>query len=46
MEKYKTISKEGSGEVVEKKSRFLSFLMNVESEEAAEEFLSRFRKKY
>ena len=46
MEKYKTIDKEGSGEVIEKKSRFLSFLMSVKSEEEAEEFLPRFRKKY
>ncbi len=44
--KTRTVFKSGSGEVVEKKSRFLSFLIGVNSEEEIEEILGETRKKY
>lgn len=42
----KVIYKPGSGEVVEKKSRFLSFAVSAESEEEVLEVLEAARKKY
>lgn len=43
---YRTVHKEGAGEIQEKKSRFLSFIFAVESEEEIQEILERFRKQY
>lgn len=43
---YRTVYKEGAGEIQEKKSRFLSFIMSVETEEEIQEILEGFRKKY
>lgn len=43
---YRTIYKSGEGEIQEKKSRFLSFVYNVTSEEEIEEILTSFKKQY
>lgn len=42
----KVISEGGTGEVVEKKSRFIASIFPVHSEEEALEYISRIRKKY
>lgn len=42
----KVVYRNGSGEIVEKKSRFLSFVFSVESEEEVLEILENVRKKY
>ena len=46
LEKYKTIYRGNVGEIVEKKSRFISTVRLVESEEEALEFIAEMKKKY
>jgi uncharacterized YigZ family protein len=43
---FKTIEKENSAEIVEKKSRFIANIYNVESKEEAEEKIKQIKKKY
>jgi uncharacterized YigZ family protein len=43
---YKILYKEGTGEVVEKKSRFITSLRPVKTEEEAQAFIEEMRKKY
>ena len=45
-ENYKIIYKEGTGELVEKKSRFIAQIRPVKSEEEALAFVEETRKKY
>ena len=45
-EKYRILYKEGTGEIVEKKSRFIAEIRPVESEEEAVSFIAEMRKKY
>lgn len=46
MLRYQTVYEGGSGEIVEKKSRFIAHVQSVHSEEEALEFLEGIRKKY
>jgi len=47
MEKeYKTIIEPGTGEYIEKKSRFIGYVCHVESEEEAESFITDIKKKH
>ncbi len=46
MEQYKTVLKGGTGEIVEKKSRFIATVRPVKNEEEALAFLEEMRKKY
>lgn len=46
LEKYKTLLEGGTGEIVEKKSRFIATVRLVESEEEALSFIEETRKKY
>ncbi|MCR5024882.1 MAG: YigZ family protein [Lachnospiraceae bacterium] len=48
MDKYRTVKKDMvySGEITEKKSRFIGYIKHVESEEEAVEFLNSIRKKH
>ena len=43
---FKTIEKENTAEIVEKKSRFIANIYNVESKEEAEEKIKQIKKKY
>jgi len=43
---YKTVSKEGTAEIVEKKSRFIASVKPVSTEEEALEFVSQVKAKY
>lgn len=43
---YKTIIEPGTGEYVEKKSRFIGYVRHVESEEDAEAFITEIKKKH
>ena len=43
---FNTIEKENSAEIVEKKSRFIANIYNVESKEEAEEKIKQIKKKY
>ena len=43
---FKTIEKDNSAEIVEKKSRFIANIYNVESKEEAEEKIKQIKKKY
>lgn len=43
---YKTVFEGGTGEIVEKKSRFIAHVAHVESEEEALDFIEGIRKKY
>ena len=43
---YNTIFEEASGEIIEKKSRFIATVIHVESEEEALTYIESFRKKY
>ena len=43
---YKVLKEGGSGEIVEKKSRFIATLTPVESEEEAAAFIEEMKKKY
>lgn len=45
-ESYKVLTKEGSGEIVEKKSRFIANVFKVESAAEAEEKIAEISKKY
>ena len=45
-EQYKTVHGEGSGEIEEKKSRFIATLRHVETPEEAAAFYEEMRKKY
>lgn len=45
-EAYKILYKAGTGEIVEKKSRFIAEIRPVESEEEAQAFIAEMRKKY
>ncbi|MCH5274727.1 MAG: YigZ family protein [Lachnospiraceae bacterium] len=45
-EPYKVILKEGTGEITEKKSRFIATVKRVESEEEAAAFIESMKKKY
>lgn len=46
MEGYKELYEGGTGEIVEKKSRFIATIEKIENEEQAQEFIARMRKKY
>lgn len=46
MKSYKIITKEGSGEIVEKKSRFIASVYSVETVEEAENKIAEVSKKY
>lgn len=46
MSGYKEIYQGGTGEIVEKKSRFIATIEKIENEEQAQEFITRMRKKY
>ena len=46
VEQYKTVYEGGSGEIVEKKSRFIANIRPVETEEAALAFIEEMKKKY
>lgn len=46
LERYKTIYQGNSGEIIEKKSRFIATVRLVENEEEALEFIEEMRKKY
>ena len=46
MEEYLAIAKEGTGEIIEKKSRFLSYIYKVESEEEAVAYIEQIKKKH
>ncbi len=46
LESYKVITKNGSGEIVEKKSRFIANVFSVESQEEAEQKIAEISKKY
>ena len=43
---YKTIIEPGTGEYVEKKSRFIGYIRHVENEEEAEAFIVEIKKKH
>ena len=43
---YKTIIEDGTGEYVEKKSRFIGYIHHVDNEEEAEEFITAIKKKH
>lgn len=45
-ESYKIITKEGTGEIVEKKSRFIANVFSVEDQKQAEEKIAEISKKY
>ena len=46
LEDYKILKEGGSGEIVEKKSRFIATLSPVKSEEEAAAFIEEIKKKY
>lgn len=46
LESYKVITKNGTGEIIEKKSRFIANVFAVESQEEAEEKIAEISKKY
>lgn len=46
MSEYKIVYKGGTGEIVEKKSRFIASVFKVESEDEALEIIEQTRKKY
>ena len=46
MNEYKTIIEAGTGEIVEKKSRFIGYVRHTESEEVALAFINEIRKKH
>ncbi len=46
MEKFKTLEKNVSGQIVEKKSKFIANVFYVESVEEAEEIIKDIKKKY
>lgn len=46
LEQYKTIIKQGQGEIIEKKSRFIATVCPVKTEEDAKTFIEEMKKKY
>ena len=46
MERYRTVLKEGSAELVIQKSRFIAYVSPAGSREEAESFIRRIRKKH
>ena len=46
MKEYKTIIEDGTGEYVEKKSRFIGYVRHVENEEEADAFILEIKKKH
>lgn len=46
MEQFKIILKNGTGDIIEKKSRFIASVVSVDTEEAALNFIEQCRKKY
>ena len=46
MKKYLAVYKGRSGEIIEKKSRFIAHVENVESVEEAQEFIELMKKEY
>ncbi len=46
MKEYKTIIEPGTGEIIEKKSRFIGYVRHTESEEEALAFVNEIRKKH
>ncbi len=46
VKEYVTVEGEATGEIVEKKSRFIGYIRHVESEEAAADFVAMIRKKH
>lgn len=46
LEKYKTIMREGKGEIIEKKSRFIATVRPVKTEEEAKEFIEEMKRSY
>ena len=46
IESYRIITKEGTGEIVEKKSRFIANVFSVETQQEAEEKIAEISKKY
>ena len=46
MKKYLAVYKGGSGEIIEKKSRFIAHVENVESVGEAQEFIELMKKEY
>ena len=46
MEQYKTVLEGGTGEIIEKKSRFIATVKPVDSEEEASAFIAEMKKKY
>lgn len=46
VKEYKTIFESGTGEIVEKKSRFIGYVRHVETEEEANEFIIEIKKKH
>ncbi len=46
MKEYKTILEPGTGEYVEKKSRFIGYVRHVENEEEADAFITEIKKKH
>ena len=45
-EKYRTVAKEGIGEIEEKRSRFIATIRHIETQEEAASFYEEMRKKY
>lgn len=43
---FKTISKNGKDEIIEKKSRFMANVFYIESEKQAEEYIKNVKKEY
>jgi uncharacterized YigZ family protein len=43
---FKTVEEEGTGRITEKKSKFISYALHVETEEEAKAVLDEYRKKY
>lgn len=46
IEEYKTVFRQGEGELVEKKSRFLAVAVHIDTEEEALDFIEQVRKKH
>lgn len=46
MEEFKTINKNATAEIVEKKSRFIAHIFYIETIEQAEEYIKNVKKQY
>ena len=42
----KLVMEKGIGEIIEKKSRFIAHVLNVETEEQAQDYINKLKKKY